>query len=352
MSRRRHHRPSPRRAGFTLIEMLVVLAIILVLAGLSVALIPTVGEKQRVADGASQLQSWLAYARQLARRDQRPTGIRLLPLSPPGLPNQPNFILCRQVQYVQQPDPFSGGYVGLAVQKNQQGTSTATVVPMPGQPSPDFFGGFGGFPQDAWAVQPGDYLEISGSSNLFRIQALLPSNRKNQLTCEQLLVDGQPVTTIPPTPDYRIIRQPRPKAGEAVLNLPDGVAIDLTTNGPYPFYGNPLPWTVIPVQVDILFAPDGAVFNSTSGNDVIQLWLRDTGEDLVGPAPQPRAPWSGTPPYGPYTVFNGEQALVTIYVRTGMIAGNRIDPTPDPNNPGTRYAHPYSYTLDGGPSGL
>ena len=60
----------------------------------------------------------------------------------------------------------------------------------------------------------------------------------------------------------------------------------------------------------------------------------------------------GTPPFGPYTVFNGEQALVTIYVRTGMIAANRIDPTPDPNHPATRYAHPYSYTLDGGPSGL
>jgi prepilin-type N-terminal cleavage/methylation domain-containing protein len=357
MTHSRDHRPTDRDSGFTLVEMLVVLTIILILAALSVALIPTVGEKQRVGNGASQLQSWLAYARMIALRDKVPTGIRLLPPAQP-LVNQVGFTLMTQVQYIQQPDPLSGGYVTLGVQQGQPpGTSTLgpPAPPLPGPP--DFYGGFGAAPQQFWAVQPGDYLEISGSSSVFVVLALVPNKKTNPPTCNQLIVAGQPVTTIPPTPDYKIVRQPRPKAGEGVLSLPDNVAIDLTTNLTYPWYSaNPPQLNPLTQTMDILFAPNGSISNSTSGNDMIQLWLRDRSEDLFGPAP-PLPPQKPVPGTAYYATFSGEQALVTIYVRTGMVAGNRIDMTldPQPQAPYTntvRYLHPYSYTNDGGPSGL
>jgi prepilin-type N-terminal cleavage/methylation domain-containing protein len=372
--------PRPR-AAFTLVEMLVVLTIILVLAALSVTLIPTVGEKQRVGNGAGQLQSWLSIARQWALRDQVPTGVRLLLPTQP-LVNQPGFVLATQVQYIQQPDPFTGGYVTITLGTPQGAplippaaqSFTLTAAPVPGQNAPDFWGGFGPatnnpFIKTQWAVQIGDHVEISGCSWVFIVAADPQPNPNNPNASNTLYlvgcVPGQQITITPPnpplppvvplTPDYKIIRQPRPKAGESILSLPDNVAIDLTTNGQYPWYGNPLPQNPYTGSLDILFGPNGSVYNST-GNDMIQLWLRDTNEDLLGQAPPtpPQQPTPGTPYFA---TFTGEQALVTIYVRTGMIAGNRVDPTPDPSpqppwTNAVRYRHPYSYTTDGGPSGL
>jgi hypothetical protein len=313
-----------------------------------------------VGNGAGQLQSWLGIARQWALRDQVPTGIRLLPPAQP-LVNQVGFTLATQVQYVQQPDPFSGGYVSVSVQQGPSGSVTMVqAYAAPGQQNPpDFYGGYGpNAPQTLWAVQPGDYLEISGQSQVFVVRVLY--NPQQNLTCNQLIVMGTPVTNIAPTPDYKIIRQPRPKAGESIQNLPDNVAIDLSTNGQYPWYGNALPVNQNTGTLDILFAPNGSVYNST-GNDMIQLWLRDTSEDPLG-QPPPQSPQQPTPGTPYFATFNGEQALVTIYVRTGMIAGNRVDTTLDlppasqgpqpPWNQTTRYLHPYAYTADGGPSGL
>src|SRR5260221_9742621 len=54
------------RHGFTLIEMLVVMGLLLLLGAITFKFLPTVQEKQRVARGASLLQGWLATARNLA----------------------------------------------------------------------------------------------------------------------------------------------------------------------------------------------------------------------------------------------------------------------------------------------
>src|SRR5207237_3702592 len=93
--------PSCRHA-FTLVEMIVVLAIVLALSALAVALAPRLGERQKTRRAADQLQGWFGIARQWARRAHVPTGIRLLP----GrlLPNPVNFNsnYVTELQYIQQ----------------------------------------------------------------------------------------------------------------------------------------------------------------------------------------------------------------------------------------------------------
>src|SRR5207244_11957833 len=78
---REHHPMRPvtlrgPRAGFTLVEMLVVLAIIAALAALTVGVLRPYREGHLLTVGANQLQGWLINARQYALRDRVSTGLR------------------------------------------------------------------------------------------------------------------------------------------------------------------------------------------------------------------------------------------------------------------------------------
>ena len=68
-----------RRPAVTLIELLVVLALILVLATLGYLLAPTLLDNQQRVGAVDQVSQALLIARQRARRDATPTGLRLLP---------------------------------------------------------------------------------------------------------------------------------------------------------------------------------------------------------------------------------------------------------------------------------
>jgi type II secretory pathway pseudopilin PulG len=77
MSTRRLDNAPFRRAGYTLVELILMLALLALLATLAVALLPRVQQQARSAAGADQVQGWLLIAKQRARRDQHPVGIRL-----------------------------------------------------------------------------------------------------------------------------------------------------------------------------------------------------------------------------------------------------------------------------------
>src|SRR5205807_3440001 len=68
----------PGRAAFTLIELLVVMAIIVVLAVLGAVMLPSLFADYGQVRSVDQLTQWLLSARQRAKRDGLPTGLRLL----------------------------------------------------------------------------------------------------------------------------------------------------------------------------------------------------------------------------------------------------------------------------------
>ncbi|HTK75151.1 MAG TPA: hypothetical protein VL371_07810, partial [Gemmataceae bacterium] len=148
----------------------------------------------------------------------------------------------------------------------------------------------------------------------------------------------------PHTAQYSIYRQPRPMAGEPVLQLPRDVGIDfsreLSTNEQV---GNPPPpnWTgynwyrfypKIPTgggqPVEILFHPNGSVMGPLGTNYArICLWVRDVSTDVTDPTQLPP----------------GDNSLITIYTRTGMVASHPVDPkglTPGPT------WNPFRFTQD------
>jgi hypothetical protein len=136
------------------------------------------------------------------------------------------------------------------------------------------------------------------------------------------------------------VRQPRVRQGSPSLDLPENVAIDLRTNATYTTFGSALPVNSATQNVEILFGPSGGVIGLGSGNDKIQLWLRDTSMDAT------------TSPLNPNATFLGDQILVTVYVRSGFISANPVDTTMTTTAPPYQYVDPYAFTRDGKSSGL
>lgn len=64
------------RNGFTLVELLVVISLMLILAAIGIAVFPTASSSQREARGAADVHGWLRIAKQRALRNNAPYGVR------------------------------------------------------------------------------------------------------------------------------------------------------------------------------------------------------------------------------------------------------------------------------------
>ncbi len=292
-----------RTAGFTLVELLVVIILILVIASLVVAFAPRLAERQKVPRGADLIQGWSLISKQRAKRDQLPTGIRLQPD-----PNNPN--LYRELQYIQKPDDLT---IGSVQYTPPTGTTVQFILNLVAGPG-DFFGGYTGADSTVWPVQPGDYVELKGGGLVHRVTNV----QKNKL----FLASG-PSYAVLQTSDYRIIRAPRTLTGEASLDLPKDIAIQGGRGSILPAA------SAAGAPFDILFSPAGPVITPATGGgaagvspETIVLWVRDTSLDAD---------------------TDGEPLLVTIYIKTGLIAVHPVD---------LSSGNPYSFTNDGRSSGL
>jgi prepilin-type N-terminal cleavage/methylation domain-containing protein len=317
------------RAAYTLVELLVVIGIILVLAGMALYLVPSISSQQQATQAGTQLQQWIEIAKQRAGRDRAPRGIRLLP-------GTPNSMFVTQLEYIEQPPDFWLGpgstfttgvsaTSGLPIVTFTGGTTTLSGgvgnpgkflpnVPAPlGKPNPNA----GSYP-----VQPGDRIALGSSEETHTILAV-----SNVMFNPAKGININEITLVPPPPpmppgytntaiacglvppfsgytpssftsasQYRIIRQPR-TIGDDPLQMPANIVIDLTARG----FGYDL--TMQAPGIDLMFAPDGRLIGPLAAYDKIILWVRDT-----------------TVPDG-----QNDPALVCIYPRTGLVAACLVD---------------------------
>ncbi|MBM4068863.1 MAG: prepilin-type N-terminal cleavage/methylation domain-containing protein [Planctomycetes bacterium] len=273
-------RRSPR-GGFTLVELLVVISLMLVLAGILVMFWPGVSDSQRAAEGGSLLEGWLRIAKQRALRDQAPRGLRLY------IESGKVF----QAQYIEQPADYNTGTVS---QPNAADLSTVQVSSL------NLTGG------TTDIVEPGDYLELEGSNRVHRIASVGPP--KNLGLSPPLLA------AIAPTTKFRIMRAPRAADGDR-LEMPKDIGVDLAFSQ-YSGAGS---------AFDILFAPSGSVIGSQAHLDFLVLWVRNL-----------------TYTSGANPEFEGEPSLISVHVRSGLVAA--YPPNHDPSDR-------YKFVREGGTTG-
>lgn len=297
------------RRAFTLLELLVVMGIMIFVAALFAAYYPRTSLKISTDRAASDLQGYLAQARSMAKRDQIPTGLRLLSVGG----------IVTQMQWIQGAEDWKFDQTGqVQVAVTMSGT-TPTLYRCSAAPgSPVVF-------NENNAVQVGDFASFySGPAR--RIIAVTAT------TFDMYIGPGPNYGEFPnysPTANYIIKRGARAKPSEKLLDLPAGTCIDLNPNA---WYSDPLPSSPVANAVDILFDPKGGAY--LPGNH-LRLWVRDAS---LGAA------WVGF-------TFPGNQSLVSIIARSGLVASHPVNETIDPLD-ATRYQAPYAFTTDGRASGL
>lgn len=287
-----------RRRGFTLLELMVVIGIMLVLVTMGALFLPNLDKNKGVPNGTTQIQGWINLMKMQALRDQAPRGIRLIPD-----PNNPR--ICTTLQYIEVPEPLSFSGPTIEVNLFAQG---ATNPPASQPPTPNYGRGNAiltntsnpanpvAIPWDG--VQPGDYLQISTNPQLVaQIVAINPANPFN-LVLDRHIPGTEGNNFIKVQGGARVIRGPRPLVGEPMLQLHKDIMIDLEQCSPMPInpinfsasvpsWNTYLPWSPIqdfslpaaPGQpnyyCDILFNSYGAVANAPRGHIGITVVHRD-----------------------------------------------------------------------------
>jgi prepilin-type N-terminal cleavage/methylation domain-containing protein len=295
-----------RRRAFTLIEMVVVMGIVLMLAALSVYMLPRIQDNVRVSQAADRLQGWLFNAKQRAKRDGLPTGIRFVYDANNYVGFDPNGTVT-QLFYVQQPEDYSQGSYTSAV--------SATVAQFQGAGLTNQIGSL-------YPAMSGDYLEIFGGPlRIISGNATVSGGNENlplNAATTPLDTTALPAASSSAGPNYRIIRQARPLPGEQPLNLPDQTAVYLNASSGTTAGSWGLP-TLSGGYLDIVFAPAGNVMNATS--PLYCFFVQDTGPGVAAPS------------------------LIAITTRSGFIASHPPAPVP----PSTTI---FDFTMDARDSGL
>ena len=262
---RRTHR---RSAGFTLIELMVVVALLVLIASMTVAAINLNTNYDKVRAGSRQVQSYLAGARDRAIYSKAPRGVRFL-LDPTVTPSR----TVSSMVFIAPTDTWTQGTIQLErLDANNDGTVDNYVSMPPNNPPAVIVRGFDNDPNNPYAI-PTEWVDLYNQgllSNGARIR--IPAVNGDWYTVinvQQLAnasLPGFSGTYVPPrlqlSSDYS-----GPRGG-----MTDGSSVAAFNQGSGPqTYLLELPPSVLPNQDPVLLPKGTVIHLDRCSNSVEQL---------------------------------------------------------------------------------
>ncbi len=333
-------RSNRERRGFTLVELLVSLAVLIALGALALLVVPDVLDQDRTTDGASLTRQWLMIAKARAARDGLPRGVRLIVSADPNNPSKTDNRWVTEMQYIESPPVLLGTPTPNAPTMSGGVTGAGTTAGPPGaQPTIRFdypvTNGVLNLPPTYPAGPPNGqqcYI-LNGGAATTQIQSDIATGRRPTLFLPTVLdsLNGNGVgfwchiTSITvATGEIRLDRYPnlgaatrldinhfgiygapQPQIGEPTQQLPKEICIDLASSQPAGSNTQ---------DYDILFAPNGQIAPAfgTQGNvGQINLWVRN----YTKPGGNPSA---YSAPLGNFQL-GGEQQVVALKTKSGSL---------------------------------
>lgn len=296
--------PSPGRsgpAGFTLVELLVVMGVLIVLTVLTLSLVNVTVDEDRVRSAAGSVQSFLEGARDRAIHAGEPRGVRFIRDT-----QDPNVVT--SMLYIGPPKNYSEGYISIGDPAN---TSDRRRINLIGNAN------WTGLLRRGLIPASGAVLRISDRNLLFTIRADRDAsgdvvydasgNAQFRLTKDYngaLLIGEQ----------YSLQLNPTVLPNQEPRQFPRDVVIDL-----YPNHSKiPSSWSS--GNLDILFSPHGTVTGLVASEGVINLVVAE-GVDVY----QNRAPGTQNK--------EGNERIVSLRTQTGGISVHHVNPLNDPTFP-------------------
>lgn len=294
------------RQGFTLVELLVVVGIMLLLAAMTIAAVNFSSTSEKTRSAARQVQSYFEGARDRAIHAKEARGIRLFV-------DQTNTHAVTSLVYIAPSDPWNQGTIQL---ERYDGNGN-NVFTDPGE-NPNFALVVHGYNTD-WDVLMNEGMLVSGISRIkipgdqdglwytvniatsgpYTLGAGAPPAQylilttpyrqpPNTQTTQRVAFQGGGPTT------YLLELAPRELPGSDPVQLPKGVVIDLDHSSIPNIWGDTVDSTGAsshPTRLDLMFSPRGTITGSPASKGIVHLLLaRDIDAELGMPADVPA--WS------------------------------------------------------------
>lgn len=357
------------RTGFTLVELLIVVAILLLLTTFTIISVDLTFESERVRAGARQVQSLLEGARDRAIRAREPRGVRFLLDT-----DQDSGRMVASMVYVGAAQPWNEGQITLKRPdlNNDNVADSDEVIIVEGTPEAlwdnlkrrGFLGVYEDFNGNG-VLDSGEDLNGNGGLDIetpriripgdkngtwYRVRThLLGANPANPNILVLTREYRDPGTTTassvvafegtgPST--YVLELPPRVLPDADPVLLPAGVVIDLDASDVPGFWRPPArtnhaaPYLS---RMDLMFSPRGTVIGSPAGAGILHFYItrRVDVENATRLVTPPRLPVNvGAPPLVPADDFFaslpgsppvGDRSLVSVFTSTGKVASHPLN---------------------------
>lgn len=329
-------RAAGRRAGFTLVELIVVIAVAATLTAIAVAVLPGAMDQDRTTDAAATIRQHLMIAKAKATREKDGRGIRFV-LGPNAkntaliAANDPSIYYCTELQYIEAaptivPNPLgltgaTDAYVEFDLDPKSPATNRCRFFNVPNGSdvitvmNNDL--GANWFPK-LYVPELGP--DSFGRTQRFEVQRLVPDGKI--ANAWSLTLDRDPTTLLGAGTTQRAYRfavepRSRPLLGEPNIQLPKNVIVDLAPGVSFPGARTVTLAAGVsyPIDFEIMFAPNGQVTDPASSGS-IYLWVRD--QTKLGDM---RPVSTGPHVYANQDQFKsgGEMQLVALKAKTGSL---------------------------------